>query len=264
MELNHPKIIKLKDTFKDDSHIGLILDLAKGTGLSNVLQAHHRLPYELIWIIISQLVQIFDYLHSNGYVYKDLKASHIFLNKNGNITLIDLGMVEKLEILQRSYIPAGTFHSMAPEMIDIWESSIINDGKVDEEGLKGYNTNIDLYAIGVLIHELLFGKPPYGYLQATTDRDERLEYFEKTRDELSEENLKTLIEQKLGSTLNKKQDHLIDLMEQLLKKDEEERLGANREIDKIKQHEAIKDYNHEEEDKFLEDFVQKVISFLAI
>eukprot|EP00343_Euplotes_focardii_P008681 CAMPEP_0205825856 /NCGR_PEP_ID=MMETSP0206-20130828/26695_1 /ASSEMBLY_ACC=CAM_ASM_000279 /TAXON_ID=36767 /ORGANISM="Euplotes focardii, Strain TN1" /LENGTH=157 /DNA_ID=CAMNT_0053125251 /DNA_START=161 /DNA_END=631 /DNA_ORIENTATION=- len=149
---------------------------------------------------------------------------------------------------------------MAPEMIDIWESSIINDGEVDQELLKGYNTNTDLYAIGVLIHELLFGKPPSGYLQATATKEERIKYFELTREELSEEGLKELIEKKLGQILTQKQDELIDLMEQLMKKDEEERLGANREIVHIKQHNAIKDYQYDEEDKFLHEFVKKEIN----
>ena len=116
-ELSHPKINKLINTFKDDKHIGLTLELAKGIGLSDILKSYHKIPAELIRIIICQVIDILGYLNKNDYVYKDLKASHIFLNKTGKITMIDFGMAEKLENGQKSYIPAGTFHSMAPEMI---------------------------------------------------------------------------------------------------------------------------------------------------
>ncbi|CAI2373416.1 unnamed protein product [Moneuplotes crassus] len=256
-EIDHPKIIKLRGTFKDDDNIGLILDLAKGIGLSTILQSHQKLPAELVSVIICQLIEIFEYLQSNGYVYKDLKASHVFLDKNSRITLIDLGMVEKLESGERSYIPAGTFHSMAPEMIDVWESSILNSGKVDQENLPGYNHNIDLYAIGVLIHELLLGKPPYGYLQAIADKEKRLEYFTKTREGINNDEQLELIEENLGKVLNEQQNNLIDLMNNLLKPNHEERLGANRQTEEIKQHSAINWYNFEDEAEYLDSFTKK-------
>ena len=150
------------------------------------------------------------------------------------ITLIDLGMIEKLESGKRSHIPAGTFHMMAPEMIDLWESLLINAGAIDKEKLAGYNQNIDLYAIGILIYELLLGKPPYEYLQATASNDERLKYFESTRDEINQEKLKERIDEKLGSDLTETDEGLIDLMLSLLTKDENQRIGANKNFDAIK------------------------------
>lgn len=80
-EIDHPKINRLKTTFKDDTHIGLLLELAKGAALSDLLHSYHKIPGDVVKLIVCQLVSIFEYLHTQGYVYKDLKASHIFLNK---------------------------------------------------------------------------------------------------------------------------------------------------------------------------------------
>ena len=232
-EIAHANINKLKETFKDDSQIGLLLELAKGVSLSELLHSFHSIPSSLIKIIVFQLIQIFEYLHANNYVYKDLKASHVFLNKNGHITLIDLGMIEKLKPGSRSHIPAGTFHMMAPEMIDLWESLLINSA-IDKEKLSGYNQNIDLYAIGVLIYELLLGKPPFDYLQATASNDQRLKYFENTREEINHEKLKDRIDEKIGVEINEVDEGLIDLMLSLLSKDEGQRLGSNNNFDALK------------------------------
>ena len=232
-EIVHANINKLKETFKDDSQIGLLLELAKGVSLSELLHSFHSIPSSLIKIVVIQLIQIFEYLHANNYVYKDLKASHVFLNKNGHITLIDLGMIEKLEPGSRSHIPAGTFHMMAPEMIDLWESLLINSA-IDKEKLSGYNQNIDLYAIGVLIYELLLGKPPFDYLQATASNDQRLKYFENTREEINHEKLKDRIDEKIGVEINEVDEGLIDLMLSLLSKDEGQRLCSHNNFDALK------------------------------
>ena len=245
-EIDFVKINKMEDTFKDDKHIGLILELAKGISLVEILHSYHRVPSEIIKIVICQLVSAIEHLHVKGYVYKDLKASHVFISKNGMLTLIDLGMAEKLDEGQRSRIPAGTFHSMAPEILDLWESSISNDGIVDES-LTGYDFNADLYALGILIHEMLIGKPPFGYLQATTSAEERLAYFEQVRSGIDIEEFKVNLGDKLERAFTETEEQLIDLMQQLLKQQDVDRLGAERDFETLKAHELFKDYDWSDE-----------------
>jgi cGMP-dependent protein kinase 1 len=253
LDISHPNINKIKDTFKDDNNIGFILELAKGVSLSELLHSFHRVPSEIVKVIVCQLVSIFEYLHNNNYVYKDLKASHVFLHKSGIITLIDLGMVEKLEDGERSLIPAGTFHSMAPEMIDLWESSTKNDGIIDAT-LPGYNSNIDLFSIGILIHELLIGKPPFGYLQANTTKEERLSYFEKTRESIDFDKFRENLSDKLDRDTNKTEDDLVDLMKCLLEQKESDRLGANKDFDSLKSHNLFSDFDWNIEEKTVKDY----------
>jgi len=60
-------------------------------------------------------------------VFKDLKASHVFLDKKWKVTLIDFGMSEFFGDQEKSYLAAGTFHQMAPEIIDIWETCLVQE-----------------------------------------------------------------------------------------------------------------------------------------
>lgn len=166
-------------------------------------------------------------------------------------------MVEKLEDSNRSFIPAGTFHMMAPEMIDIWENSIQNEGKIDSSALKGYNTNIDLYALGILIYELLLGKPPFGYLQASATTEERLAFFTKMRKGIEFIELHEHITDKLGDLLSETESSLIDLMKHLLARDESKRIGAERDFETLKAHDLFHDYSWEDENAYLSKFFQE-------
>lgn len=69
-----------------------------------------KLPSQLIVCVLAQVVLALEFIHLNGWVFKDLKASHIFLDKKWKVTLIDFGMSEYFGDQERSYLAAGTFH----------------------------------------------------------------------------------------------------------------------------------------------------------
>jgi serine/threonine protein kinase len=70
----------------------------------------------LVRTITYQLATLFIYIHSEGFVYSDLKASNVFLQTDGSIKLVDFGYCKKLEPEQRRYTVCGTRHAMAPEI----------------------------------------------------------------------------------------------------------------------------------------------------
>ena len=69
--------------------------------------------------IIIQIIIAFDSLHKANILYKDLKATHIFIDKQLRITMIDFGLSEVLADGSTS-IPAGTMHAMSPEMLILY------------------------------------------------------------------------------------------------------------------------------------------------
>ena len=101
-------------------------------------------------------------------------------------------------------------------------SKTFEDNSINQDKLS-YDTNVDLYAIGVLIYELLLGHPPFGYLQATATKEQRLEFFEKTKKGIDPNELNELIEAKLGEGIADLQENLINLMKKLLDSDEDVR-----------------------------------------
>ena len=86
-------------------------------------------------------------------MYKDLKASHIFIDKNLRVTLIDFGMCEKTNEEGKTENPAGTFHAMSSQMLNLfWKK--LNSETI--ESLDHVGIEHDYYTLGVLLFELLF------------------------------------------------------------------------------------------------------------
>ena len=69
--------------------------------------------------IVIQIIIGFEALHKAGIMYKDLKATHIFIDKNMKITIIDFGLAEQMSDGSTS-TPAGTMHAMSPEMLILY------------------------------------------------------------------------------------------------------------------------------------------------
>lgn len=95
-----------------------------------------------------QLLLSLESLHKNGIIYKDLKASHVFIDQALRVTLIDFGMCETTSD-GTTIKPAGTFHAMSPEMLLLFERSLAN-GKADSVSFAH-----DYFTLGVLLLEFV-------------------------------------------------------------------------------------------------------------
>ena len=84
-------------------------------------------------------------MHSKDLIYRDLKPENILINKDGTLKLGDFGFIKKLNPGDRAYTFCGTPEYMAPEIIQN----------------KGYSQAVDWYALGIMIYELVYGRPPF-------------------------------------------------------------------------------------------------------
>jgi serine/threonine protein kinase len=95
--LDHPNIIKLISTLKDDQNLYFLLELARGAPLSYLIKQQRKFPVENVQSIVYQLAETLGYIHSQGFIYRDLKLSNVLLDTNGKITLVDLGLCTKID-----------------------------------------------------------------------------------------------------------------------------------------------------------------------
>ncbi len=147
LNLKHPNLVGLYDLRID--HQGdhwVVMEYVAGEPLNVVLLRHTRgLPRELAREWFLGLARAVGYLHDHGIVHRDLKPANVFI-ENGQVKVGDYGLSKSLSGSQRTANTQsiGTVHYMAPE---------ISTGN--------YNKQIDVYAAGVLLYEMLTGRVPF-------------------------------------------------------------------------------------------------------
>jgi eukaryotic-like serine/threonine-protein kinase len=147
LNLKHPHLVSLYDLRTDtQSDHWVIMEYIAGEPLSVVLSRHpHGLPMELAQQWFLALAKAVGYLHDHGIVHRDLKPANIFI-ENGLVKVGDYGLCKFISGSQRTAQTqsVGTVHYMAPE---------ISTGN--------YNKQIDVYAAGIILYEMLTGRVPF-------------------------------------------------------------------------------------------------------
>ncbi|XP_068629325.1 cGMP-dependent protein kinase, isozyme 1-like [Battus philenor] len=145
MVCNSPFICRLYRTFKDSKFIYFLMEPVLGGDVWTILQKQRYFPENIARFMSACVVEAFQYLHSKDIIYRDLKPENLMLDKNGYIKLVDFGFAKSLSQNSKTWTFAGTPEYVAPEIV-------LN---------KGHDRAVDCWALGVFIHELLVGKPPF-------------------------------------------------------------------------------------------------------
>jgi hypothetical protein len=147
LNLKHPHLVSLYDLRTDpQGDHWVVMEYIAGEPLSAVLNRHpDGLPQELAQQWFLALAQAVGYLHDHGIVHRDLKPANIFI-ENGIVKVGDYGLSKFISSSQRTAQTqsVGTVHYMAPE---------ISTGN--------YNKQIDIYAAGIILYEMLTGRVPF-------------------------------------------------------------------------------------------------------
>jgi hypothetical protein len=147
LNLKHPNLVGLYDLKKDDlGNRWVVMEYVAGEPLNVVLARHpDGLPRELAREWFLGLARAVGHLHDHGIVHRDLKPANVFL-ENGTVKVGDYGLSKSMSTSQRTAQTqsVGTVHYMAPE---------ISTGN--------YNKQIDTYAAGVILYEMLTGNVPF-------------------------------------------------------------------------------------------------------
>ena len=103
-------------------------------------------PLLLAKFYVAEVSCALQFLHQRNYIYRDLKPENVLIDRFGHCKLCDLGFTRKINpSYERCYTTCGTADYMAPEVTL----------------RKGYAFAVDVWAVGVLLYELLTGKAPF-------------------------------------------------------------------------------------------------------
>ena len=114
-----------------------------GGELFGLLERMERLPEPMARFYVGSVALAFQHIHHLEYVYRDLKPENVLLDGHGYVKLCDFGFAKK--VVDRTYTQCGTPDYTAPEML-------LN---------QGVNQACDWWALGVVVHELVSGYPPF-------------------------------------------------------------------------------------------------------
>jgi eukaryotic-like serine/threonine-protein kinase len=147
MNLKCPNLLTIYDLKTNDAgEAFVIMEYVAGPSLAGVLAQHpHGMPPGEVRAWLKGLVEGVAYLHDHGIVHRDLKPANLFMEE-GIVKIGDYGLAKLITLNQGSdhSESIGTCHYMAPE---------IASGK--------YHKPIDVYAIGVILYEMITGRVPF-------------------------------------------------------------------------------------------------------
>jgi len=143
--LAHPNIAALHNAFYHDGQLVMVMELVKGRTLREK-SASMRIPVPAVLQYTRQVLSALDYAHSHGVVHRDVKPTNIMITDEDLAKLLDFGIAisDRSAELTAPGFMVGSVNYMSPEQI---------------AGDKA-TTRSDIYAVGVMLYEILTGTLP--------------------------------------------------------------------------------------------------------
>jgi len=155
-KIKHPNIVQTVDFGQTDEGLPfMVMEFIEGVSLSKYIATHHPISLTVIADLAKQLSSGLHAAHDEGFVHRDLKPGNVMISERPeglHATILDFGLVhlkeqsdEDVNKLTRSGQILGTPAYMSPEQIDG----------------TGVSAKTDLYALGIVIHEMITGRAPF-------------------------------------------------------------------------------------------------------
>ncbi len=147
-KLDHPGVMKVM-VEDGRSRVYMVMEWVEGRLLRQILNEQRQLPSERAVRIALKICAALEYIHSQGVVHRDLKPENVMIDAEGNIKLIDFGIAAHIGARRLTFAKftqtMGTPDYISPEQV---------------KGKRG-DARSDIYALGVMLYEMLTGKVPF-------------------------------------------------------------------------------------------------------
>ncbi|KAJ6255665.1 non-specific serine/threonine protein kinase [Anaeramoeba flamelloides] len=228
--IKSPFIIDHHSSFQNKEKIFFVMEYLNGGDLFDRLSIEKFFTEKRVLFYAASIILALQTMHKHGAIYRDLKPENILIDSNGYIKLIDFGLSRILKSknkrktkYQKCKTCCGTVEYIAPEVI---------------LGQK-YGIEVDYWSLGILIYEMLHGRPPF-YSENKNVMYEKIIYDDP----------------KISSSVSSEMQNLI---RQLLNKNPEKRLGSPYQFKNIHDHPVFIDLDWQKlyEKKYQPEFIPK-------
>eukprot|EP01053_Blabericola_migrator_P009774 Blabericola_migrator_1__9773@NODE_535_length_7764_cov_129_977784_g408_i0_p4_GENE_NODE_535_length_7764_cov_129_977784_g408_i0NODE_535_length_7764_cov_129_977784_g408_i0_p4_ORF_typecomplete_len363_score44_88Pkinase/PF00069_25/2_9e75Pkinase_Tyr/PF07714_17/3_6e46Kinaselike/PF14531_6/7_3e19Kdo/PF06293_14/3_8e13Pkinase_fungal/PF17667_1/3_3e09YrbLPhoP_reg/PF10707_9/8_2e08YrbLPhoP_reg/PF10707_9/3_3e02APH/PF01636_23/1_1e06APH/PF01636_23/9e02RIO1/PF01163_22/4_3e07WaaY/PF06176_11/2_1e05FTA2/PF13095_6/0_000 len=146
-KIDHPHIIRYYDFYEDRHFLYCVMEKCDGGELFESILRHRTFPERRAAQLCYQMLRALAYVHSCGVVHRDIKAENFLFkttHPDSPLKLIDFGMSARISKEQLLTDVCGSPHYLSPELIR-----------------RKYSFKADVWALGVLIYLMLFGRYPF-------------------------------------------------------------------------------------------------------
>jgi serine/threonine-protein kinase len=140
-QISHPNVCRLYDIGETEGHHFLVMEYVDGEDLASLLRRIGRLPGDKALEIARGLCAGLAAAHDKGIIHRDLKPANVMVDGRGHARIADFGLAALADGVSTADM-SGTPHYMAPEQLNGQAASLRSD----------------VYALGLVLHEMLTGK----------------------------------------------------------------------------------------------------------
>jgi serine/threonine protein kinase len=209
----HQFLVGMEYLFMSNLRLFFVMPFVQGGELYRFFKSKKRFKESEVKFYAVQIALALGYLHKKGIVHRDLKLENILVAQDGYLKIIDFGLAKLMDQGSVTKTYCGTPEYLAPEMI----------------AQTGHNFGIDWWALGILIYEMRIGVTPF---------------FNKNKNMLFAKIQKSKVifpdKAKYGLEYS---DEFVDIVQKLLDKNPNQRLGAKDDVMEVLNHPWFSDVN---------------------
>lgn len=159
-QVSSPRVVRIHDIARHGERWLISMDLVEGEPLDRMLDRRGPLPVEEALAIVRQLAEGLEAAHARGVIHRDLKPSNVLVSPGGDVYISDFGVARSLR--SSGHTQAGTI---------LGTPDYLSPEQARGDTLDGRS---DLYALGLVLYELLTGRQPFGGGTPTESLSQRL------------------------------------------------------------------------------------------
>jgi eukaryotic-like serine/threonine-protein kinase len=145
--VNHPNVVAIYDSGRDDQTRFIVMELVAGRNLSQLLRQQGPVAARDVATIGAQVASALAAAHQAGVIHRDIKPANIMVDSAGHAKVLDFGIARAADsttLTQTAHI-IGSASYLAPELAHGYPA----------------DARSDLYALGCVLYELITGHPPF-------------------------------------------------------------------------------------------------------